>query len=211
MLNFTLEKFIYIIPAIIYGFTIHELSHAFTAVKLGDNTPRELGRYTLNPLSHIDPIGFIMIIFAGIGWAKPVTYQSSNLRNPKTDPVIVALAGPLANLLSAILFTMIFKLLVVMRIQGSESLSIYGFVHYLISVNMMLAVFNLLPFPPLDGSHIFLHLLPDSLINFKRKYLQYGYFIFLGIIVLNIVTGLNLFSGLIIRATNGLLKAFGLN
>lgn len=210
MLNYSLIDFIYILPAIIYGFTIHELSHAFAAVKLGDNTPRELGRYTLNPLSHIDPIGLIMVLFAGIGWAKPVTYQPARLRNPKTDPVLVALAGPLSNLLSAVLFTLIFKILFTLGVRGSSSISILGFLQYLIYVNMMLAVFNLLPFPPLDGSHILLHLLPDSLNNFKRRYLQYGYFIFLAVILLNIIMNLNLFSGLIIRATNGLLKVFGL-
>jgi Zn-dependent protease len=109
--QFDLKETLLMLPAILFGFTIHEFWHAYTATRFGDDTPARQGRLTLNPLPHIDPIGFAMIVFAGFGWAKPVQVNPQAFRNPRRDDLIVSLAGPLSNLITAIVFALIIKAL----------------------------------------------------------------------------------------------------
>src|SRR5512136_1227708 len=112
MLNLSLKELLQVLPAVLIGLTIHELAHAFVALKLGDDTPRMLGRITLNPLKHIDLVGFILLVVAGFGWAKPVIINRSNLKHPFRDDVLIALAGPAANLLFAVALVLVLKLVV---------------------------------------------------------------------------------------------------
>ena len=129
MLNLDLKRIALILPAVLVGFTIHEFSHAIVAVRLGDNTPRDQGRLTLNPIAHIELIGLIMILFAGFGWAKPVQINPNNFKNRKNDEILVSLAGPFSNLLFGIGFGLLLKILItvaVMRPYGGFPLSVFA-------------------------------------------------------------------------------------
>jgi len=164
-----LLNMLYSLPGIIIGLTVHEYCHALAAHTLGDHTAREQGRMSFNPLKHIDIIGFIFIIFAGFGWAKPVQFNPENLRYPRRDKAIIAAAGPLSNMVLALVFIGLIRLWLVLLEStavagGSEQLisilisrPFIGFVELLLraaAINIGLFVFNLFPIPPLDGSHI---------------------------------------------------------
>ena len=155
------------LPGILLGLTIHEYCHALAAFKLGDTTARDQGRLTLNPLKHIDIIGFVFIIMAGFGWAKPVQFNPHNLRNYRRDKAIIAAAGPLSNLILALLFIASIRGLIALlnsdsAVRNFPFLVSTNFVFFVIMIyqatiiNLGLFIFNLLPLPPLDGSHIFL-------------------------------------------------------
>ena len=162
-----IQNVLYSLPGILIGLTVHEYCHALAAHKLGDNTARDQGRITFNPIKHIDPIGFLFIIFAGFGWAKPVQFNPENLRNLRRDKAIIAVAGPLSNLALALVFIGIIRLW--MFLLGTAPAAESGLAELLHSpnfivfinvilraavINIGLFVFNLLPIPPLDGSHI---------------------------------------------------------
>lgn len=140
--------------ALLIAVTIHEFSHAFVADRLGDPTARLLNRVSLNPINHLDPIGTLMLLFFQFGWGKPVPFDPFNLRRPKRDSALISLAGPASNLILATLLSFILKL------QFSPLLSL--FLIPIIIININLAVFNLLPIPPLDGSKILYGILPMS-------------------------------------------------
>ena len=152
------QNTLYALPGIIIGMTVHEFCHAFCAWKLGDNTAREQGRLTLNPIKHIDIIGFIFIIMAGFGWAKPVQFNPAQLKNFRRDKALIAAAGPLSNLVLGILFTLILRFFLYSLtdlIDVSEAVFTVIYILYgAASINFGLFVFNMLPIPPLDGSHI---------------------------------------------------------
>lgn len=153
----------------------HEWAHAFTAMKLGDTSVKYRGRLTLNPLAHIDPIGALLLLLFGFGWAKPVPIDPRNFKNPKVGMAITALMGPVANIVAAIaggliyvgLYTFAFTLFMT---TAGEYVSL--FFQFYISVNCSLAVFNLLPIPPLDGSKILFVFLPDRAVAWFYKYQQ---------------------------------------
>jgi len=149
------KTILYSIPGILLGLTIHEFCHALCAWKLGDNTAKDQGRLTLNPLKHIDIIGFLFIIFAGFGWAKPVQFSPENLRNLRRDKALIAASGPLSNLALGILFIYILKASVYYQAYFSNyNIHLISILYSVASINLGLFVFNLLPIPPLDGSHI---------------------------------------------------------
>ncbi len=133
--------------------TLHEAAHAWTAYKLGDTTAKEMGRLTLNPFKHIDPWGAIFFFIAGFGWGNPVQFNPEKLKNPKKDSILVALSGPAANLILAVFFSLIYRFLPL-----SDAAS--QFILLLVSINIIWMIFNLLPIPPLDGSHILAVFLP---------------------------------------------------
>jgi len=148
-----LQNILYFLPGILIGLTVHEYCHAMAAYKLGDNTAKDQGRITFNPIKHIDPIGFLFIIFAGFGWAKPVQFNPENLRNLRRDKALIAVAGPLSNIALALVFIGIIRLWMAGTIPiPSETILIM--VYSAARINIGLFVFNLLPIPPLDGSHI---------------------------------------------------------
>ena len=191
-----LRRIALILPAVLVGFTIHEFSHAFVAVKLGDSTPKDQGRLTLNPLAHIELIGLLMILLVGFGWARPVQVNPSNFKRPKNDEILVSLAGPFSNLLFGFVFGLLLKFLLTTApgvFEGGRSGTILlQVLTYFIWINLLLAVFNLFPIPPLDGSHILLSLVPDRYARFKAAYSQYGRYILIGLILLGSFSGYNL-------------------
>ena len=191
-----------VLPVMLLSLTLHEWGHAYAAHKCGDDTSKNLGRLTLNPLKHIDPIGFLAILFVGFGWAKPVPVNPRNYRDFKRGEAIVSLAGVTMNLLLAIVFSVLFVLFFDLYAFGSYSWLDNGIlidvVTYGVSLNIMLMFFNLLPIYPLDGYHIFELLfarrLPMNVFLFLRRY---GQFILIGILVLFRVTGFHPVSQLI--------------
>lgn len=155
------------LPAVIIAITFHEFAHAFAADKLGDTTPRNQGRLTLNPLSHLDPVGFVLLMFAHVGWGKPVQINTNNFTSNKTRSAceaIVSLAGPLMNFVIAIVLTLVGVLMANFApITFTASVAgniIITLIYITITVNIGLGVFNLIPLPPLDGEKIFRHILP---------------------------------------------------
>lgn len=174
------------LPGVLIAITFHEFAHAYTAVKLGDDTPRIQGRVNLNPLSHIDPFGFIMLIFTRIGWGKPVQINPNNFnRNISLSKAqaIVSVAGPLMNFILAVVFTIIYFIVGLFAPQAfllsAFGVAIMLIIEYTILVNIGLGVFNLLPIPPLDGSKIFRSVLPYKAKMWLDKYEQAFYIIFL--------------------------------
>jgi len=178
-----MANILYLIPtalALIVAITIHEFSHALAADKLGDPTSRSMGRLTLNPLKHLDPIGTIALIFLGFGWGKPVPIDPYNLQHPKRDEAIISLAGPISNLILALIISLI------VRFLPLNNISIL-FLSILVQMNVVLAIFNLLPLPPLDGSKIFLALLPqDKSIQWQEAFEKYGFVLIIVLLFLPI-------------------------
>jgi Zn-dependent protease len=164
--------FIFSIVILIFSVVVHEVSHGFTAYKLGDNTAKYQGRLTLNPLKHLEWFGsFILPIITYVsggfilGWAKPVPYNPYNLSNQKWGEALVALAGPLSNIFIAIIFG------ILVRFDGLGILSGLAFVklaYFIVSINITLALFNLVPIPPLDGSKILFSIFPNSMYNYRN-------------------------------------------
>lgn len=158
-----ITRFIVSLPIFLLAITLHEVGHAWVAYKCGDDTAKRLGRVTLSPIAHLDPLGSLMFVissFAGVGfgWAKPVPVAVERLRHPRRDDILVSLAGVTANLLQAIAWSVLFRLGRV-YLTGSLGAAIVTFCFLGVVVNVVLMVFNLLPIPPLDGSHVALNLL----------------------------------------------------
>jgi len=166
----SLKELIMRLPIIIFALTVHEVSHGYAALKMGDPTAKNLGRLTLNPLKHLDLFGFLAMLIAPIGWAKPVPIIPRNFKNYKKGIMLVSLAGPLSNLLLAILMALLYY-------QGFSRINmpvalaynLWLFCETFIILNIGLGVFNLLPIPPLDGSKIFLGYLPHKVQEFLTR------------------------------------------
>ncbi|MCP4159784.1 MAG: site-2 protease family protein [Deltaproteobacteria bacterium] len=179
--------------AFVVGLTIHEFAHSWAALKLGDNTPRETGRLTLNPLKHIDPFGFLLLLVAGFGWAKPVMINHGNLKNPKRDDLLISLAGPFSNLVFAFILTAVYKLiLITIPLNSAVYSGISTTFTSFIWMNLGLFVFNMIPIPPLDGSHVITNFLSERNTNAARSYQRYGSFILIGIILSERITKIDL-------------------
>jgi Zn-dependent protease len=170
---------LYFIVALVVVVTVHEFCHAWMSTYLGDPTARYLGRLSLNPLAHLDPIGTLMIFVAGFGWGKPVPFSMHHLKNPRMDAALIALAGPLSNLLMALILAIPYRYLYFHSFdvsQGSGILIVlFRFMQTMIELNLVLMVFNMLPIPPLDGSKVFSLLIPGDYISRLYKYRHVGY------------------------------------
>jgi len=166
------------LPVILLALIIHEYAHAKSADILGDPTPRQAGRLTLNPLPHIDPIGLLMLLIIRIGWAKPVPINPYNFKDPRTGSAIVSLAGPMANFFSAWVVASVIRILPFQIIGINEYLT--AVLVNFIWISIALGVFNLIPVPPLDGSHILELFVSQETINVIR---QYGFMILVFILL----------------------------
>jgi Zn-dependent protease len=192
MEHFDILRTLKFLPGIILGLTVHEYSHALVAKWCGDFTSSDQGRVTLNPIKHIDPLGFIMLLIVGFGWAKPVQFNEQNLRKPKTDVLKIAVAGPLSNALLAIVLSVIFVLLFNAgpAYRGAIMQVIYEMFLYGIFINWGLFIFNLIPVPPLDGSHLLFH----PIRRFPAVYMflyRYGTLALFGLIIFSSLSGKN--------------------
>jgi len=193
-----LFSFIFPFFGLILAVTIHEFAHALVADRLGDPTPRAAGRLTLNPLAHLDPLGTIMIFIARFGWGKPVPIDPYNFSSPRRDEILVSLAGPASNILLGVALGIFYQ--------------ITGIYHPIIQIiavtNFYLAFFNLLPLPPLDGSKIFLNLLPvETAVRWQEAFDRYGYFLIIILLFLPFA-GSSLISFLISPPVNLLNRVF---
>ena len=173
-----------------FALSFHEFAHAWMASKCGDNTAARMGRLTLNPMAHLDVMGSLMILFVGFGWAKPVPVDSSNLRDPRKDMMKVAAAGPLSNLLLAMLAGMAWRLLGGINFLLDTNFPVLIF--YFTQINIALAVFNLIPVSPLDGSQIFSGYLMKTNPELALKIQSYGPQVLFGLILFGYVTGFSI-------------------
>lgn len=179
---------------ILFAITLHEVAHGYIAKLRGDNTAFMMGRLTLNPIKHIDLIGTIIVpailFFLGgfiFGWAKPVPVNEGQLKNPRSDTALVALAGPMANLLMAFFWALIAKLAITLNQSSPETSEIFTYMGYIgVQVNLVLMILNLIPIPPLDGSRIVSSFLPLHAAIRYNQIKRFGFFILLALIVIPI-------------------------
>jgi Zn-dependent protease len=207
-MGFDLTEMLKIVPAAVIGLTVHEFSHAFAAYKLGDNTAKNDGRLTLNPLKHIDWLGFFLIVIAGFGWAKPVVFNPENLKNKHRDEIIISLAGPVSNFILAVIFLVIARFLyfadyfndTAFGMQIVNMIMIWGV------INFGLFIFNLIPIPPLDGSHFYLTYLKDIHPKLMMNLYRWGTFGLFAIIIAENKFNLNILH--LSELINGITKFF---
>lgn len=169
------------VGAVLICMSVHEASHALVAYLLGDKTAKNQGRLTLNPISHIDPFGFFLLVFLKFGWAKPVPVNHRNLKNPKRDSMIIALAGPVSNfILATILYFVGYALILI--VYNDFTMTIAQFLITTASLSVGLGIFNLIPVPPLDGSHILMPILPRKYQIFMINNIQFiQFFMMIGL------------------------------
>jgi len=199
------------VPAILIALTFHEFAHAYVAFRLGDPTAKNMGRLTLNPLAHLDPMGTIMIFLIHFGWAKPVPVDPRYLGNPKRDMMWISAAGPLMNMGLALVSGILIRIIIASGLgnthAGGSAQILFQMLYFSLYINLALAFFNLLPIPPLDGSKIMAGLLPHRYANTLYLIETRGPMILFGIIMFGWVTGfhvlgvvigpfINFFSGL---------------
>jgi Zn-dependent protease len=186
LLRLPMEVLIILLPILIFSLCFHEFSHGYIAYKLGDHTAARNGRLTLNPLAHLDPIGSLMILFVGFGWAKPVPVNPVNFSNPRLDMMKVAFAGPASNLLLAFTGGLMMRLVNIFGLLQSEMF--IQTLYFFIFINISLAVFNMIPVAPLDGSQIFGNMISKNNPELAWKLQMYGPKILMGIILIGMVT-----------------------
>ncbi len=195
-----IQQLFLIAPPILLALTFHEYAHAYIAHRFGDDTAQQNGRLTLNPLRHLDPLGTIMIFLVQFGWAKPVPVNPYNLRNPKRDMLWISAAGPLSNMILALASGLLLRLLsdVVPAAERNSTLGVIVLMVFLsLKINLALAVFNILPIAPLDGSKILYGVLPPQYGKMIFALERYGPFILIGLIILGRTTGISILGGLI--------------
>lgn len=193
-INLLQKIVIYTIP-ILFAITVHEVAHGWIADKLGDHTARFMGRLTLNPIKHIDPIGTILVPALAVtlggfifGWAKPVPVDWRNLRNPKRDMALVAAAGPISNLLMALLWAGVIKLGIYLHQSGHEAGSLVALMGQIgVTINLILLVLNLIPIPPLDGSRVVTSFLSPRAGYYYNRLESVGFIILVLLLVLGIL------------------------
>ncbi|MFY9484162.1 MAG: site-2 protease family protein [Patescibacteria group bacterium] len=190
-------EFAGLLLALVTAISWHEAAHGFMANRLGDDTPKLAGRLTLNPLAHLDPIGSLFLLIFGFGWGKPVPINSTKFRNPALDEFKVAIAGPLSNIILATAFGLSLRLL-----GGSISQSIFELLSIFVFINLVLAVFNFLPIPPLDGSKLLRLVVPFEIYLMIE---QLGFPILIGLLLLSAI-GIPIFNTAVLGPTSVLFQ-----
>ncbi|MFH0898794.1 MAG: site-2 protease family protein [bacterium] len=183
-ISLMLAQFAIIIPSFLIALSFHEFSHALTATVLGDNTPKRMGRLTLNPLAHIDFLGLLFLIVFKIGWAKPVVFNNNNFKHPRLYTILTALAGPLSNFILALACFYVLAYFPVTIFPPALSLAFRQIFEAIAWVNIMLGVFNALPIPPLDGSHVLTALLIRRFPSVIMWFYRYSLFILIALFLL---------------------------
>ncbi|HOK43829.1 MAG TPA: site-2 protease family protein [Thermoclostridium caenicola] len=195
-MNLAMDKLIdiiMVIPILLIALPFHEWAHAYVAYRLGDPTAKDAGRLTLNPFRHLDPFGTLMMLVANVGWARPVPVNSGYFRDRRKGMILVALAGPFSNLLLAFLFTVIWGLMVklvvigVIPVESEAAITVISwlqvFFRFCVLVNISLAVFNMIPVPPLDGSRLISSFIPEESYYRFARYEQYIGIAFLALVI----------------------------
>ena len=186
--NFNLTDFLLTMFVLVIAITIHEFAHALTADRLGDDTPRSQGRISLSPVDHLDPLGTVMMVVSsivgiGIGWGRPVQYNPANLKSPRWDPLKIAVWGPISNVLQALVFTGALRLVDREGWLIGNDLA-YRFLELGIWINVALALFNMIPIPPLDGSKVLSGLLPVRQAQVYDRFMaQWGLLLFFALVM----------------------------
>ena len=188
MLGFNLDPLTILIniPVFLISLSFHELAHGFVAYKLGDRTAKLDGRLSMNPIRHIDPIGFLLMILCGFGWAKPVMINMRNLKKPKRDMAVIALAGPVTNVILAFVCLMIYYP-IIYALNGNVPYGLTLFFSQLFFLNLSLAIFNIIPVPPLDGSKVMAALLPPKYYFRWMQYERYGFIVLLILVITGVI------------------------
>ena len=186
-----LISFLYFLPALLISLSIHEFAHSFIAYKLGDKSQKALGRMTLNPLAHIDLWGFVCIALFGFGWGKPVIVDDRNFKNRSRDNMLVALAGPMSNILLSIVFTIILKILMItgvvdLAVSTTSGNVLTNMLVLSIQFNVIFGIFNMLPIPPFDGSKVLFYFLPGKYKEIMYVLERYSFIIILVLVFTNI-------------------------
>jgi Zn-dependent protease len=197
-----MQNLLSLLPGFIVGLTVHEFSHAYVATRLGDPTARSLGRLTLNPLAHLDLFGSLMLVFAGFGWAKPVPVDVRYLHAPRRDMALIAFAGPASNVLLAMLISFGLRAaypngFMATQMASAMSGTIAWVAVQAVWINVILAAFNIIPIPPLDGSRILAGIVPEQWNYGYEKFERIGPMLLLGLVLLASLSGVSIFSRLI--------------
>ena len=179
--SYLLEILVSVIPSLIC-ITLHELSHGYVAWRLGDNTAKNMGRLTLNPLKHIDVFGLLMMVVFKFGWAKPVPVNMNNFKNPKRGMAITALAGPVSNLIITVVFLFIYGLLYTALYSSTVGWYVLYGIYMTAYISLALAIFNIIPIPPLDGSKVLFSLLSEEKYYKLMRYEKYGMLLLLAVV-----------------------------
>ena len=200
MFGMSPELFLLRIPVILIALTVHEVAHAWTALRLGDPTARDEGRITLNPLPHLDMLGTLMLMTGLFGWAKPVPVNGYNLRNPKRDMMLISVAGPLSNIILAICFGLIIRIFLNFDPQYLATAfngNLWMFLRLAFQINCGLAFFNMLPFYPLDGSKVLMRWIPDRHIETYIQATQHALPVIFGLVIIGAFTGVSILSSIL--------------
>lgn len=204
--NFDLMTFLYQLLALLIAFSFHEFAHALVADRLGDPTPRQQGRLTLDPMAHIDVIGFLLLLFAGFGWAKPVEIDPRNFKNRKWGDILVSIAGPLTNLIIALIAYIVLAFLSMSASFDNQIIA--NILWAIVGLNIGLAVFNILPIPPLDGYHVIKSLFFRYNVKFFWEFERYSFIVLIILIITGIIGRImNPLMNLVINGMNVIVMA----
>ena len=200
------EVLVLLLPSLLFALCFHEFSHAWMAHRLGDSTAERMGRLTLNPLAHLDPMGALMILFVGFGWAKPVPVDPRYFRDPRKGMMMVAFAGPASNLILAFISGLMIRTIYIFDLNPGEA--IYNLLFFFTYINIALAAFNMIPLPPLDGSQILAGVLGPKNPELVHTLQRHGPMILLGLIVFGYMTNIRIIWWIIGPIVNGFLYIF---
>lgn len=192
---------------LVIAISIHEFAHAFAADKLGDPTPRLQGRLTLNPMAHLDPLGTLLLLLVGFGWGKPVQFNPLHLKNPRSEAAIISFAGPFSNILLVTILAILYRIGIFQTLFPFFPFGVI--IPALIQINLVLAIFNLVPIHPLDGGKILVGLLPPDLAHdYDRFMYKYGLIFLVFMMFFPVLNGQTIFGAIIGTIVNSLMNVY---